>query len=777
MLSGVFLFMVFVLGAMGGQLQQTTVTARVVDARQMPVAGAQVALADPLGAELQVHVTDDHGRVVFAGIAPGRYELTTVTATAPVMQLPVNVRAALPLEIVVRVPLAVTDRVVVEGLADEASSRGSIAGASIARVPTRVRSRGLQDVLATLPGWATEDNGLLHARGVDDGFLYVVDGVPVYERLDALSGLTPEVNSIGSISVITGYVPPEFGYKAGGVIEVRSALADSWSALAEGVVGSDRARDGSASVGGRLGERVGLRVGTAATASDRYLDPVHPDNLHNSGGQANTSGQLEWGASLTDRVSAGWGLGRAHFDVPNNEEQEASGQRQRQRVGQGFFHASWQRTWSSDAVTQLASYHRRTSAELTGSAFDTPLAADAERSLNRTGLLFAVTRQANAHMVKAGFEVQRLSLDERFRLAITDEDEAEEAEFRDEALVFTIDRPFVFTGRAKPTLFAAYVQDTWQALPGLTLSGGVRFDRSALLLPRTQLSPRAGAALRLSEGTLLRASASRYFQPPQPENLLLSSSPGARVLSSIIVEGEQGGADIEPERQWGVEIGVEHRFGHARFDAAYWRRWMRNVADPNVFAGTTIIFPNAVDKGRAQGFEMRLEVPRYRGWSGYANWAVSKVVQTGPINGGLFLEDEVDEIGPGVEFTPDHDQRFNAGGGVTWEHAPSRLAISMTTRYETGTPVPLDEDDADELLESPGADRVDFAAGRVKPRTVVSLLATLPLFSTDSVTAIAGVQVMNLFDAQYAYNFGNPFSGTHFGAPRTAAISLRVQFR
>ena len=61
---------------------------------------------------------------------------------------------------------------------------------------------------------------------------------------------------------------------------------------------------------------------------------------------------------------------------------------------------------------------------------------------------------------------------------------------------------------------------------------------------------------------------------------------------------------------------------------------------------------------RAQGFEMRLEVPRYRGWSGYANWAVSKVVQTGPINGGLFLEDEVEEIGPGVEFTPDHDQRF-----------------------------------------------------------------------------------------------------------------------
>jgi outer membrane receptor for ferric coprogen and ferric-rhodotorulic acid len=36
--------------------------------------------------------------------------------------------------------------------------------------------------------------------------------------------------------------------------------------------------------------------------------------------------------------------------------------------------------------------------------------------------------------------------------------------------------------------------------------------------------------------------------------------------------------------------------------------------------------------------------------------------------------------------------------------------------------------------------------------------------------------VLNLFDQRYAYNFGNPFSGTHFGAPRTASFSVRVGF-
>jgi hypothetical protein len=201
------------------------------------------------------------------------------------------------------------------------------------------------------------------------------------------------------------------------------------------------------------------------------------------------------------------------------------------------------------------------------------------------------------------------------------------------------------------------------------------------------------------------------------------------------------------------------------------------VADPNVFAATTVIFPNAVARGRGQGVEMRVEVPRTRGWSGYANAAVARVVQTGPINGGLFLEDDVEEIGPGVEFTPDHDQRVTAGAGLIWEPAAMPVTLSLVARYETGTPTPFDEDDLDELARLPGAHLVDVERGRVKPRTVVSVLATAPLLRRAGLTAVLGVQVLNLLDAQYAYNFGNPFSGTHFGAPRTMAASVKLQFR
>jgi outer membrane receptor for ferrienterochelin and colicin len=763
------------------QLQLSRIEGLVVDGDGKPVAGAVVALTDPLGAEIAASTVDRSGRFHFPDISPGRYALRATTPGNAPQHLPLRVDGALPIEVTIRVPARVTDTVVVEASlgGDPAASRAGLAGDSVGRVPTRQRGGALQDLVATLPGWSAEDNGLLHARGVDDGFLYVIDGIPVYERLDVLSGIAPDLSTVASVNVMTGYVPPQYGYKAGGVIEIRSGGGGRrWTGSADIGGGSDAAIDGGLTVGGGLGDRASVRVGVLAQRSDRFLDPVHPDNLHNRGRASSTSGQVEWSVTSRDHITAGWGLGTSHFDVPHTGEQEEAGQDQRQRIAAGYATLSWQATWSPAVVTQAALYHRDTAVTLEGSAFDTPLSADARRTLVRTGMLAGVMHQRGAHLIKAGFEGQRLALDERFGFVITDPDEAREAGFQEEALVFGPDRPFAVTGRATPAVWSAYVQDSWQARPGLTLSGGVRFDRSRLLLARHQWSPRLGLSQRINERTILRAALSRFFQPPQPENLLLSSSAEARALSPFAVEGHEGGADVEPERQWSFETGIEHRWPRGvRLDATYWRRRITEVADPNVFFGTTLIFPNAVAKGRAHGFDVRVEVPPHRGWSGYANWSMAHVRQTGPITGGLFLEDEAADIGPGTEFVPDHDQRLVAAAGLTWEDAQSRLAVSLTGRYETGAPMQREDDEVDDLAARPGADRVDFESGRVKPRTIVSVQVSAPVLQTDRVLVRVRAQALNLLNDRYAYNFGNPFSGTHFGAPRSGSVSVTMTFR
>ena len=787
--TGAIVALLLVPTAAAAQLQLGTVQGTVVSPDGTPADGVEVVLLDGLGRPLARTRTRD-GRFDLTRIAPGSYTLRAEAAPLSAVQ-PLTIRDALAVDVALRLAPSIATELIVRGGDDGAPApvHGvTLSGDTLRQAPVRLRSRAVQDAIATAPGWATEDNGLLHVRGVDDGFLYVIDGVPVYERLDGLFGQAPDPATIESINVLTGYIPPEFGFKSGGVIEVRSAAraSDAWSGGTEVAVGSDRMRDGSVVAGGPLTSSTALTLGGSAQGSDRFLDPVHPENLHNRGASLNGSAQFTWNPSAVSLMSVVAGASRSRFDVPHGEEQEEAGQDQRQHLGNAWQSASWQRSWSPATVSQVAGYHRSGAATLFGSDDDTPLFTDAHRELRRAGVLASVTHQRGRQLFKVGGEAAWLTLDERFTFAVTDADGAEEAEISEGAAAFTPAAPFQFDGHARPTLFSVYAQDSIRVSPRFTLDAGLRVDRSRLLVAATQWSPRVGAAYQWPDsGTTLRASVGRFFQPPQPENLLLSSSPEARALSPFADEEAGGGADVEPERQTAVDLSISQElrpFGSAlggplRLDVSYWRRWIDDAADPNVFFGTTIIFPNSVARGRAAGVELRVEVPRRRGWSAYGSYAHTRVTQYGPITGGLFLEEEVFEIGDGTPFTPDHDQRHVSAFGLAHEIVRTGTSWSVNGRYESGTPLEVDDDELDELADRPGVELVDLESGRVRPRTVFDAALTQRLRRGDRMDVDVRVALLNLTGERWAFNFSNPFSGTHFGPGRTLQVGVRTSFR
>ena len=150
--------------------------------------------------------------------------------------------------------------------------------------------------------------------------------------------------------------------------------------------------------------------------------------------------------------------------------------------------------------------------------------------------------------------------------------------------------------------------------------------------------------------------------------------------------------------------------------------------------------------------------------------------QVGPINGGLFLEENIIEIGPGTRFTPDHDQRHTSAAGLTYQSVSRGFSASLAARYGSGTPLEVEEDDVADLMARPGAELADFERGRVRPRTVFDVTLSQTLHRGRRTETSVRVSVLNLTNRAYALNFGNPFSGTHFGAPRTARAELRIGF-
>ncbi len=771
--------------ALAAQQQSAIIRGLVAGADGQPVSGATVTLLDQLGSRVVATRTEGDGRFRLEDVPPGTY---TLFAEAPPQRSDariVTVQAALPIDIEMTLAARIAESVIVHGASEAppVTTRMTIAGETLRQMPTRMPSRGVEQVLATLPGWASENNGLLHVRGVDDGFLYVADGVPVYDRVDTLFGIAPDPASIGSMNVLTGYIPPEYGLKSGAVIEVQSSTAPrtGWAANVDTGIGSDALRSVRALGGGPVGSRANLGLSVASERSDRFLDPVHPDNLHNEGGVFSGEAHLSVLASDTDLVKLNVTGGRSRYQVPHGEAQEDAGQDQRQLLLQDSQSGSWQRFWSDAMVSQLAMYRRHVDADLQSSRTDTPLSASSDRGHDRLGVLTSLTYQRSRHTAKFGFEAARLTLREDFTFAVTDAEEAEAAEISERAAEFTVQNPFRFHDRASRSQWAFYAQDRVRATDRFTVDFGIRFDRTHLLLPASQWSPRVGLAYSWPQtATTLRASLNRFFQPPQPEHLLLSSSAVARALSPFADADdddadERGGAELEPERQTAWEVGVDQWFaGAVRLDAAYWSRHVRNYADPNVFLGTTIIFPNSVASGHARGLDLRLEMARYRGWSSYVSYTLSKVEQVGPINGGLFLEENILEIGPGTRFTPDHDQRHVSAAGFTYQSVSRGFFASLAARYESGTPLEIEEDDLADLMERPGAELVDFEAGRVRPRTVLDVTVSQTLHRGRRTETSVRVGVLNLTNRTYALNFGNPFSGTHFGAPRAIRAELRI---
>ena len=774
------------LGLVPAQTQSGTTRGTVVNPTGAFLPEARVTLENSMTGLYRLTTTDPTGEFVFHNVPFGAHRLSIESAGFRLYEQIVEVRSTLPVVLTIRLSIPGTqETVTVEGeyLVERhsASTEVTFDQRGIQRRPGARPSSGIQEIIATVPGWSAEDNGLLHARGVDDGFLFVTDGIPLSDRVDTIFAGSMDTEMIESIQVINGHIPVQYGDASGGVINVvpKSGIdLPVGGRLAFGA-GSLHTGEVSYTLRGNVKQRLGFFVTQSLGGSyRRYLDPVDPENFNNRGGTARFNVRGDWHPRSIDSVVVNLSINGSNFTVPNTLEQELALQRQRQQLRDNSESVSWQHIWSSDTVTNLSWYRRSFRSELIPSAADTPLSATQFREHVRQGLLIDLTHLYDGHLIKMGAEGQRVTPREFFSFFVTDEEEAVEAELNPRILSFDQDHPFVFRQRAVRGQTSWYLQDTFSIVKNLTVNAGLRFDHTAVLVSDFQFSPRVGAVYYIPQiHTSLRGSYNRLFMTPQVENLLLSSSQEARQLSPFITPEGQGGAQVPPERQHAFEAGFAQDIGNLfQLDAAYWWRFVKNYADPNVLLSTTVIFPNSVAQGEAEGLDLRLDFPEKKGWSGYLSYSNSRVFQVGPINGGLFLEEEVVEIGEGTRFTPDHDQRNVGSFSVMYHHRKFDFWIAFSGRHESGTPLEVDEDELEELMERRGAELVNFERRRVKPRTLFDFSMGKELATSEPVVATLQFDVRNLTNERFAYNFGNPFSGTHFGHPRLWSARLILEF-
>lgn len=785
-------------GTTSAQTRIGTIQGTVKDPNGALVAGATITLKQSVTGYQQTAQTDTQGTFKLVNVPFNTY---TVSVEAPGFQLAdqqIDLESNVPQNIDLQLKLGETAASVnVTGDTgalveqDKTASDTDINQTLIERQAGAAPSRGIEAIVASAPGIATDDNGRLHPRGSESQVQYVVDGVPITDNLSAIFSTSLDARTLRTAEVLTGGIPAEFGDKLAGVINVNTrsgletptqgGISISGGSFSTGEVGADFST---------RTKKFGFLTNLSATTSQRFLDPPTLENFHNFGRTGKGFFRLDYQFDQNNSLRGTFLLGGSNFQVPNRLEQEFAGQSQRQRLRDNSEFITFQHIFSSNTLGQFSFFNRSGTARLTSNPESTPVAAFQDRTLQNIGGIATLSTTQGGHNIKFGGQFTITPVRENFSFYPTAPfdnliDENGNV-FPNPVNNFTAANPFIFNGHRTGRTLSAYVQDHFTLFRNFTVDAGIRYDNYRLLIKDDGFSPRIGIAYFIPRTqTTLRASYNYFFQPPPAENLLLASSAEASALSPLaVIQGQSGLRPILVDRENVFEIGAQQQLSRFfRLNLSAYQKRINNFADKDQFFDTGIIFPITISRGRVTGEELRLESSEIKGFRGSLSYANARAYGVTPISGGLFLGDAVQSLRrQGLIFPADHDVRNTAQFQLSYSNKPTGIYAIFSGRYDSGVPTDVEPGTTLSNFVAGGFDprlynEIDFQRGRVRPRTILNFSVGADVFQRERTSLNVQLDIQNLTNELFLYNFESVFSGTHIGYPRLFSGRMSLRFK
>ncbi len=371
--------------------------------------------------------TDDAGNLIAKRLPFGLYRLAVSRdGFAPFIDS-LEIRSAIPTNRRAVLHVAtVTTSVKVEGVETliDPNRTGSINRIGEDAIEDRVTSlpgRSLQDLINSQPGWLYEGNAVLHPRGSEYQTQLVVDGIPLTDNRSPSSGPEIGADDVESLSLYTAGIPAEYGRKMGGVVEVNTARDTRPGLHGElGLSGGSFTTAGAAGAVQYAFERNTIGVSGNGAMTGRYLNPPVLQNYTNTGTTGSFGLSLERDFNDRDRLRLQVRHELSRFLVPNEQLQQAAGQRQDRDNFETLGIVFYQHVFSPDVVGELRGMVRDDSGALTSNANPTPIEATQNRGFREGYFKATVSIHRGRHEWKAGVESDATSLREQFQYLITD---------------------------------------------------------------------------------------------------------------------------------------------------------------------------------------------------------------------------------------------------------------------------------------------------------------------------------------------------------------------
>jgi hypothetical protein len=533
------------------------------------------------------------------------------------------------------------------------------------------------------PGVAQDSFGQLHVRGEHANLQYRIDDVLLPESIPGF-GQELETRFADSVSLITGALPAQFGFRTTGVIDIHTKNGAVFQQGEASVyVGSfDTIQESLeyGAVSGKLsyfGNESYLHNGIGIENPTRSSDPIHDDT-----DQYKLFGYVSYIFDPTSRLTLLISGNHSDFEIPNTP-----GLTPVYTVGtrSTFDSAKLDENQSEDSTYAILTYQKhvgdfsfqasafnRYSAILfrpddVGDLIFNGVASRVDRAILSNGIEFDSSyKLTDQHTLRAGFlfTEQYATVDTVTLVFPVDENGHQTS---------TIPLRIVDNHDKYGYFYGFYLQDEWKPFEQLTINFGGRLDFINSFVDENQLSPRINLVYEPLKGTTLHAGYARYFTPPPLEAVPQSTI--AKFTGTTNESAITKDAPVTSERAHYFDAGITQKIMEgwtAGLDGFY--KSSHSVLDEGQFGEALILSSFNYKRGEIYGGEFTSNYA-HGPFSAYLNvayeWARGTNVSSAQF---LFDAEEFAYIKKHWVFL-DHDQRFTGSAGVSYTWNDWRLAI------------------------------------------------------------------------------------------------------
>ena len=527
------------------------------------------------------------------------------------------------------------------------------------------------------PGVAQDSFGQLHVRGEHANLQYRIDDVLLPESIPGF-GQELQTRLADNISLITGSLPAQFGFRTTGVLDIHTKSGTVFTGNEASIqVGSFDTIMESFERGGVVGQlsyyitESYLHNGIGIENPTRSASPIHDDT-----DQEKIFSYSSYIIDDTSRISLIVGANHSDFEIPNNPGQTPlftvgtrsnfnSAKLDETQAETNSYEILTYQKKAGDLSFQASIFNRYSSIlfrpDEVGDLIFNGVASRLDRDILSNGFEFDASYKLNdQHTIRSG--------------AIFNE---QYATVNTVTLVFPVDAAgnqssttplhIVDNSNKYGYFYGFYLQDEWKPFEQLTINFGGRLDFENAFAKENQLSPRLNIVYKPWDLTTLHIGYAKYFTPPPLEAVPQSTL--AKFAGTTNAPAINQDSPVTAERAHYFDAGLTQKIMEgwtAGVDAFY--KSSHSLLDEGQFGAALVESAFNYERGRQYGGEFTTNYD-HGPFSAYGNvgWIWARGISWSSAQF-LFDPDEFKFVKNHWIFL-DHDQRITAslGGSYTWQ--------------------------------------------------------------------------------------------------------------